>query len=158
MIIRKATIDDYEGLLEIYAEIDEFHRLNHPELFIHPEGISRSIDFIDDLINSNDMELFVAEEDSKIIGLAECFLVKAPDFPIVKKRQWVQLDNIVVKRDFKHQNVGSSLLNEVTQWAKSKNSDGIELKVYSFNTNTIRYYTRNGFADLAKIMFLNLDN
>ena len=54
-----------------YAELDELHRSNHPELFIQPEGDSRSLEYITDLINSDNKELFVAKEDSNIIGLAQ---------------------------------------------------------------------------------------
>ena len=158
MILRTAVIDDYKGLLELYTELDEFHRVNHPELFIRPEKDNRAMEYMSDLIKSNDKKLFVAEEGSNIIGLAECFIGKSTAFPIMKERQWVQLDSITVKRGFQHQNVGSLLLNEVIQWAKSKDIDRIELKAYSFNRNAIEFYTKNGFSDLAKIMFLNLDN
>ena len=37
IIIREAIIDDYEELCNVYTELDEYHRFNHPELFIKPE-------------------------------------------------------------------------------------------------------------------------
>lgn len=158
MIIREARMDDYEGLIELYAELDEFHRLNHPELFIQPEKAYRTVEYIDDLISSNDKMLLIAEEGSKIIGLAECFIASSAIFPVIKKRKWVQVDSIAVKKDYQHQNVGSLLLNEVIQWAKSKKINRIELKTYAFNVNAIEFYSKNGFVDLAKIMYLNLEN
>jgi GNAT superfamily N-acetyltransferase len=157
MIISEAIIDDYEGLLELYAELDEFHRSNHPELFIRPEKAYRAIEYIDDLINSNDKMLVIAEEGSKIIGLAECFIANSAVFPIIKKRKWVQLDSIAVRQGYQHQNVGSLLLNEVVQWAKSKKINRIELKTYAFNQNAARFYSKNGFGGLAKIMYLDLE-
>lgn len=157
MIIREAIIDDYKGVLELYAELDELHRLNHPELFIRPEKDYRAVEYIDDLIRSSNKKLFIAEEGSEIIGLAECFIANSVVFPIIRKRKWVQLDSIAVRQGYQHQKVGSLLLNEVVQWAKSKKINRIELKTYAFNQNASEFYSKNGFKDLAKMMYLNLE-
>jgi len=157
MNIRKATLDDYSGILELYSELDGLHRSNHTELFIQPEGPSRSKEYITDLVHGNDKALFVAEEDSQIIGLAECLIMRSPSFPVIKKRAWVQLDSIAVRHDYQHRNIGSSLLDVVIQWTQSMNIDRIEVKVYSFNTNALEFYNKNDFKDLAKIMYLNLE-
>ena len=49
--IREASINDYEGLCEVYVELDELHRLNHPELFIKPEEYARAKEYILESIN-----------------------------------------------------------------------------------------------------------
>lgn len=157
MNIRKARLDDYAGILELYAELDELHQSNHSELFRPPEGASRPLDYIADLVNAHDKALFIAEENSEIMGLAECLVMRSPNFPVIKRREWVQLDSIAVKQDYQHKNIGSSLLKEVIQWAESKNIERIELKVYSFNTNALEFYSRNDFKDLARTMYLNLE-
>lgn len=157
MNIRKATLDDYAGLLELYSELDELHRNNYSELFRRPKGVARSIEYINNLIHDNDKALFIAEVDYIIIGLAECLVMRSPNFPVIKEREWVQLDSIAIRHDYQHQNIGSSLLEVVTQWAQSKNINRIEVKVYSFNTNAIEFYNKNAFKDLARTMYLNLE-
>lgn len=154
--IRDAVINDYEELCEIYSELDELHRINHPELFVKPEGYTRAKEYISELINDESKKLLVAEADSGIIGFAECYIVKSSSFPVVKKREWVQLDSIAVKGEYQNSHIGSLLLEKVIEWSKSKDINRIELKVYSFNENAGEFYARRGFMELNKTMYINL--
>ncbi len=154
--IREATPNDYRSLCEIYAELDEYHRLNHPELFIEPDGYARTEEYIAEIIHDSDRTLFVAEADSKIVGLAECYIQESSDFPVVKKRKWVQLDNISVKKEYQKHHIGSLLLGKVVGWAESKNIRRIELKVYSFNNNAIEFYSDKDFKELNRTMYLDV--
>lgn len=155
--IRNATINDYEGLCKIYDELDEFHRKNHPELFIKPYDHVRAKEYINEIISDDDKALFVAESQSEIIGFAECFTMKSSSFPVIKKREWVQLDNIAVKENYQRNQIGGLLYNKVVEWTRDKGIDRIELKVYLFNTNAINFYKNKGFEDLNKTMYLDLD-
>lgn len=75
--------------------------------------------------------------------------------PFIKKRKWVQLDNIAVKSEYQNKKVGNLLLEKVKEWAKEKNINRIELTVYSFNTNTISFYEKKGFNEISKKMYLD---
>lgn len=157
IIIRESILNDYEELCSIYEEIDELHRINHPELFIKTTDYARAKEYISEIINDDTKALFVAEVQSKIVGFAECIILKSSSFPVIKEREWVHLDNIAVKREYQNQNIGSMLFNNITKWAKDKGINRIELKVYSFNIDAINFYSNNGFKDLNKIMYLNLE-
>ena len=154
--IREVVLNDYEGLCEIYAELDEQHRVNHPELFIKPDGYARAKEYISENMEDNNKALFIAEAQSKIIGFSECYILQSSSFPVIKKREWIQLDNIAVRRDYQNCHIGSLLLNRVVEWAKSKEISRIELKVYSFNKNAIEFYLGKNFKELNKTMYLDL--
>lgn len=154
--IRKAILDDYAELCKIYTELDEYHRVNHPELFVKPVGFARGKRYIADKIADNNQAIFVAELDNKIVGLAECYILKSPGFPIIRRRKWVHLDNIAVLRDYQECHIGSYLLEKVIQWAEFKGIKRVELKVYSFNKNAIGFYSSKGFRELSKMMYLDL--
>lgn len=154
--IREAVINDYESLCEVYEELDEHHRLSHPELFIKPDDYARAKEYITEAINDSNIALFVADVDSKVVALAECYIQKSSSFPVIKKREWVQLDNIAVMSEYQDYHIGSLLLKKVEEWAKSKQIDRIELKVYSFNKRAIEFYSGKGFKDLNRTMYLNL--
>lgn len=100
--------------------------------------------------------IFVAEAESKVVGFAECYILNSSSFPVIKKREWVHLDNIAVKREYQNYHIGSLLLNEVFEWTKCKEINRIELKVYTFNLNATNFYARKGFKDLNKTMYLDL--
>ena len=146
--IRNATINDYEGLCLIFQELDEFHRINHPELFVKPYDHARAKEYISEIIS----------DDNKALFVAECLTVKSSSFPVIKKREWVQLDNIAVKRDYQSNQIGTLLYNKVVEWTRDKGINRIELKVYLFNTNAINFYLNKGFEDLNKTMYLDLES
>lgn len=154
--IRNAEIRDYEDLCVIYEELDTYHRTNHPELFIKPEEASRAKEYILELLADEDSALFVAETEAGVVGFAECYVQRSSSFPVIRKRAWVQLDNISVKEEYQHLHIGSMLLNRVKEWAGEKDLDRIELKVYAFNTKAQDFYSGKGFQELNKTMFLNL--
>jgi len=154
--IRDAVISDYESLCEVYVELDEQHRMNHPELFIKPEDYARAKDYILESINDSNKALFVADVDSIVVAFAECYIQKSSNFPVIKKREWIQLDGIAVKGEYQNHNIGSLLLNKVVEWAKSKEINRIELKVYAFNSKAEDFYSRKGFKELSKALYLNL--
>jgi diamine N-acetyltransferase len=154
--IRKATMDDYIGLCSIYSELDEFHRECHPELFVKPKIIGRAQEYISELINNDNTLLLVAKKDHEIVGLLEICITESSDFPVNKRRRWIQIDSLAVKSGAQNCNIGSLLLDKAKEWAKANNIDRIELKVYSLNLNAIQFYTRKGFSELSKSMFLDL--
>jgi diamine N-acetyltransferase len=154
--IRNASIDDYEDLCLVYEELDELHRINHPELFIKPCDCARAKEYINEIINDDSKALFVAEVESKVVGFAECYIKNSSSFPVIKKREWAQLDSIAVKRDYQNYHIGTLLLDKVLEWTKDKGINRIELKVYSFNTNAINFYSNKGFIDSNKTLYLNL--
>lgn len=113
--IRDVIISDYKELCEIYEELDELHRINHPELFIKPLDCARAEEYISGVINDEDKAIFVSEVNSCIVGFAECYILKSSVFPVIIDRQWIQLDNIAVKKDYQNSNIGSLLLDKVIE-------------------------------------------
>ncbi len=154
--IREGVISDYEGLCEVYVELDEQHRIKHPEIFIKPDDYARAKEYISESISDINKALFVADVDSKVIAFAECYIQKSSNFPVMKEREWIQLDGIAVKAGYQNHQIGSLLLEKVVEWAKIKGINRIELKVYSFNKSADKFYSRKGFKDLHKGMYLNL--
>ena len=98
----------------------------------------------------------MTDVDSNVVASAECNLQMSANFPVIKKREWVQLYGIAVKREYQNYHIGSLLLKRVVEWAKSKGVNRIELKVYSFNSEAEDFYVRKGFKELSKAMYLNL--
>ena len=154
--IREALTGDYEALCEIYGELDGLHRQNHPEIFTKPEEAARAKEYLSGVMEEPGRALFAALADGKLAGFAECCIQSASGFPVFKKREWVQLDSLAVKKKYQNLHIGSLLLDKVTEWAGEKNIPRIELKVYSFNSDTVRFYENKGFRELSRTMFLDL--
>ncbi|WP_426711195.1 GNAT family N-acetyltransferase [Cetobacterium sp. SF1] len=157
IIFREGKLSDCDKLIDLYEELDNLHLENHPEIFITPNFRGRPEPYIKAIIDNPERALIVAEKNSEIIGMAECCIKESSKFPLYKPMKWVQLDIIAVKKEYQSEHIGSALLKEVTDWAKEKEINRVQLTVFNFNERAMDFYEHKGFKTLNKTLFLDLD-
>lgn len=154
--IRLATTGDFESINKIYLQVDELHRIEHPHKFQRTEQPGRSLEHLTNLINSDKCFFLVATYEQQVVGFVEAYILTAPDFPVMKKREWLRLDTIAVDRDFQHRSIGQALFNNIKNRVKELGIEEIELGVYTFNESAIKFYEKNGFKPMAVTMTRSL--
>lgn len=152
---RKANVNDYHQMLEIYKELDEIHRLEYPEIFIEPEGEARPLEYIQNQIEDDDKYLVVAVLDHLIVGFVECAVMESSTFPVMRKRKWIELNSLVVLKDYQSKGIGKMLLDCVVKWSYKKRINRIELKVFNFNTGASEFYSKAGFKNIYSKLYLD---
>lgn len=90
-------------------------------------------------LESDSSHYLVVKDNSKIIGFAG-IKVTVPDCDIM---------NIVVKKDFRNQGIGSLLLKELINLSKSLNVKNLFLEVNEKNTLAILLYNKFGFKKIS---------
>ena len=90
-------------------------------------------------LESDSSHYLVVKDNSKIIGFAG-IKVTVPDCDIM---------NIVVKKDFRNQGIGSLLLKELINLSKSLNIKNLFLEVNEKNTPAISLYNKFGFKKIS---------
>lgn len=150
--IRKATVDDYNSLCELFDEVDALHRDHLPHIFQKPDGAVREQDYYLGLIADEDTALFVAEAGGKLVGFICAVVRDAPDFPVYVPRCYAMVDCIGVKSGFQNQGIGRTLMEKMEVWATAKGATSIELNVYDFNETAISFYEGLGFHGLSRKM------
>lgn len=90
-------------------------------------------------LESDSSHYLVVKDNSKIIGFAGIKVI-LPDADIM---------NIVVKKDFRNQGVGSLLLKELINLSKSLNVKNLFLEVNEKNTPAILLYNKFGFKKIS---------
>lgn len=90
-------------------------------------------------LESHTSHYLVVKDNSKIIGFAG-IKVTVPDCDIM---------NIVVKKDFRNQGIGSLLLKELINLSKSLNVKNLFLEVNERNTPAILLYNKFGFKKIS---------
>ena len=90
-------------------------------------------------LESDSSHYLVVKDNSKIIGFAG-IKVTVPDCDIM---------NIVVKKDFRNQGIGSLLLKELINLSKSLNVKNLFLEVNQKNTPAILLYNKFGFKKIS---------
>ena len=90
-------------------------------------------------LESDSSHYLVVKDNSKIIGFAGIKVI-LPDADIM---------NIVVKKDFRNQGIGSLLLKELINLSKSLNVKNLFLEVNQRNTPAILLYNKFGFKKIS---------
>ncbi len=150
--VRKATIDDYNAMCELFNEIDALHRDNLPRLFRKPDGAARERDYYSGLIADENTALFVAEAGGELVGFVHAMVRETPALPVFVPRRYAIVDGIVVKSGFQNRGIGRTLMEKMQAWAIAKGATSIELNVYEFNRTAISFYESLGYQTLSRKM------
>lgn len=156
LVIREATLLDYENLCELFDEADKLHRDHLSERLQEPKGPARDKGFILDLLADQSVGLFVVESDGKLLGLVQAAVKVAPPMSIFVPRCYVIVDTLVVKEDFRQQGIGQKLMDKVHHWAISKGASDVELNVYEFNKEANAFYQKLGYETISRKMSKSL--
>lgn len=98
--------------------------------------ISSKENILKDLSNTN-FKYFIIEYENKIIGYISFSYVID-----------IEIEAIVVKKDFQRLGLGTLLLNFVFEFAKTKNIENIFLEVRVSNTPARKLYDKCGFKEI----------
>lgn len=154
--IREASDQDYEGLCEVFAEVDALHREALPHLFREPDGPARAREYISSIIADENAAIFVAESDNQIIGFVHICLREPPDIPIMVPRHYASINDLAVRRRFRRSGIGRSLIERAHQWARDKGVTQVELTVWEFNKEAIAFYEKLGYKTASRRMSRSL--
>ena len=146
--IRKATIEDYDQLSEIFSEVDEQHRLALPYFFQATQGPARSLERIQTLITEPHMTLLVAEDNHQLLGLVVVEIKETPPINIIIPRLYAVIDSLVVKETARGNGLGKILVTAAETWAMDQGVTDIQLGVYAFNEQAIDIYKHLGYETM----------
>ncbi|MEA3438696.1 MAG: GNAT family N-acetyltransferase [Chloroflexota bacterium] len=152
MKIREATPRDYQQLCTLIDQVDRLHREHLPHIFQKAEGPTRQREYVLGLIAADNVGVFAAEQDGRLIGLVVVIVRVASDIPILVPRTFALIENICVDRDHRNQGIGRALVEHAQLWAKEKGADSIELTVYEFNNEAWQFYESMGYFTESRRM------
>ena len=155
--IRKAIVQDYRNLLDLFGEVDALHHDNLPQIFQKPTGSVRDQDYFLGLIGDENVGLFVAKVEGKLVGFIHAVIRDTPAIPVFVRRRYAVIDNITVSARYRRNGIGQMLMHRIDEWAIAKGATAIELNVYEFNRVAIAFYQGLGYETLSRRMsrFLN---
>lgn len=150
--IRKATERDYEALCTIIEQVDSIHRDALPERFKGPDGPSREREYVLNAIRSSDVDIFVAQTESRLAGFVHIVIKTVPDIPILVPRRYAVVENLAVREEHRRSGIGLALMERAEDWARANGATSIELNVYAFNKVAQRFYRELGYEILSHRM------
>ncbi len=95
-------------------------------------------------LSDNNFYGIVAEENGIILGVLISRVVNR----LVKSKDILFIDDIIVNKDCRSNGIGSLLLRNAINFAKEQNCETIELKSYISNEKSHKLYEKIGFKKL----------
>lgn len=142
VIIRKAKLNDFSGIHKLIMQVHRLHVSNRNDIYkdIDPMNFE---EFKTELSNSNNIYL-IAELDNEIVGICFSQIKEILNNKIMKNRKILHIEDICVDENYQKRGIGKKLYNQIAELAKEKNIDNIELMVWGFNKNAIKFYENLG--------------
>ena len=125
LIIEKMNLKDFKQIKDnLQKDFDDFWNENVLE---------------SELKNDNSL-YFVAKNKNEILGF----------IGITKNIDFVEILNVVVKKDFRNKGIGNQLLQKIIEVAKEMKMQEIYLEVNEKNENAIKLYEKNNFKKIGE--------
>ncbi|MEX0445574.1 N-acetyltransferase family protein [Xenorhabdus sp. SGI246] len=154
MIIRTASIQDLDAISSLYNRLFSEMAALQPDRL---REVEQDREFIISSINDDKFYLLVAEDDNgDIKGFCIAQENKTPPFNCLIPRNYGYVIDLVVSQDVRSQGIGQQLLTEMKRWAKENNYTHLELNVLSKNVAATKFYEREGYKEISKLMAITL--
>jgi len=155
-MIREAVSKDCGQLCELNQQVLELHSGAHPEVFCDQDGMAFFNDYVSEILADEDAVILCADSAGRIIGMAHVLVRESPDIPIMVRRRFAIIENVVVREGFRQMGVGRALMESVHAWALGKGVTRVELNVWAFNADAIRLYEKLGYEIISSRMVKRL--
>ncbi|MCL2015344.1 MAG: GNAT family N-acetyltransferase [Defluviitaleaceae bacterium] len=154
-MIRLAKPWDIKGILRLLAQIADLHRQNRPDIF-KETGEKYTQSELEQMLADETAPIFVAvNNQNKVLGYCFCNTRKT-DHPMLKETKRLHIDDFCVDTAMQGKGIGKKLFARVLEFAQTQQITQIELNVWAFNENAIKFYENLGFAAQRVKMERNL--
>lgn len=144
MPIRIMELSDYEEVWRLVYQIHDIHVRSRPD--IYQDGNPLPIAYFERCISDRDSLNYVYEKNGSIIGVVMATKERARDIPINQERYIYFIEDIVVDNMYRRQGIGKELYLFLENRAREEEVDGIELNVWSFNEDALKFYESLGMS------------
>jgi len=107
--------------------------------------------YLKDAINSNDILLLVALEDSHAVAYSICTINNR--LPIFRNRVYGLITDMAIRESYQRKGIGEQMLNKMIEWCKLKGVDRIETSVVVKNTQGNSFWKKQGFLEYERVLY-----
>lgn len=155
-MVRFAEERDLARVNELREQVSDLYANGRPDIF--KPGFCRELqDRVYALWQSEDSDVLVAERDGVICGMACVEYLTKQESPYCHARSIYYITEFGVDSAFHRQGVGRELLEFMREDARARGFARIELDVWAFNEDAIRFYEAVGFQTFRRFMEWNLE-
>lgn len=145
---------DIPEIVEVWKEFMDFHKERDPFFSRREDGHINFKKFIEESIESDDVQVLVAFEDNKIIGYYRSSISKYP--PVFEQSTYGFISDVAVKDGYRRKGIGEKFLMEIKKWFSGKGITRVELYVSSKNEVASSFWKKHGFKAFKHAMYLEM--
>lgn len=141
-MIREMQAKDFENVCVLLLEGHNLHLQNRPDIF---RGAKEEVNFyVQDILNNKLAYKYVYEENYQIMGLIFATIKENLGDNLLKPRKVAFIEYIVVVKNYQRKGIGTKLYKHLYNELKNKDIDSIELCVWGFNKEAVKFYESLG--------------
>jgi len=154
--IREANNNDYNEVYKITMEVHKLHLKNRPDVYLDIDN-PLGKEYFNDLLNSINTKVFLVEDtDRKELMAYSIIQIMTTKNPIYIPKTFVYVNDFCVKSNFKRNGIGKLLFSHIVYYAKTENATSLQLNVWEFNKDAIKFYEQLGMSTRNRVMEFNL--
>lgn len=148
-MIRTATEEDIPRLSELFSELHRYHCDLRSDMFIMPEQ-EFFVKRITEILQDSTKTVLVSENG--IIEAYAVVVVKDVNQPDRVRRRVCLIDCFAVGNLYRRQGIGTELFSYITDFAREKGCNSLQLGVNAYNREAQAFYEKMGLAPRTIIM------
>ncbi len=150
--IREATEADFPAIHELMRQVHQLHLESRPDIYRDIDPLTE--EYYHTMLS--DSIVLLALDGEKTAGF--CVFQIRPTFanPLLIPHKVAFMDDLCVHKDYRRKGIGKQLFEAACQMAKEDGAETLELMVWSFNQNAVRFYEELGMTAKTLTMELNL--
>lgn len=152
--IREATKSDYDLVHQIQKQVHEIHTKERPD---HYKMANTTLNqtYYNNLIDGENTKVFLLEENQPI-AYTIITIKNTEKRPILVPKKVVFMDDFGVDNMYKGKGMGKLFFGKILEYARDIGADSLELGVWEFNENAIKFYESMNLKTQTRRMEINL--
>lgn len=148
--IRKTEKSDVYCIDKLIGELHDFHVFNRPDKYKksdHPYTLAE----IKEILNNPDYISFIAVCGDNAVGICIAAIRESSN-PLTVQERIGYIEDLYVLNEYRRRNIAQSLLENIKKEFYRKGVRQLELCVWEFNNEAIKFYEKEGFKGQRRIL------
>lgn len=144
MEIRRAKVEDMDGINELLKQVLMVHYQGRPDLF--KKGTKKYTDQeLEAIIKDDARPILVAvDQENRLMGYAFCIFQQYINHNNMTDIKTLYIDDLCVDEKLRGQHVGTRLYEAVLDYARAHGCYNVTLNVWSCNEKAMKFYQARG--------------
>ncbi|MGL4989698.1 MAG: GNAT family N-acetyltransferase [Sarcina sp.] len=150
-----ASIEDFNGVECIVQDLHNIHNKSRPDIYKKADNVFDK-GYYSSLLKSKNYINLVAKENEEILGFASVAIKETLDSDVLVQRRYAYIDSICVKEGNRNLGIGAKIFEFIKEELKKIEIDSLELMVWEFNEDAIKFYENTGMKVKRRIFEMQL--